>query len=45
LVGSDRHGDLTHLFEADGTITDTALYDPYGDPLTSTGGFDPLVGP
>jgi RHS repeat-associated protein len=44
LVGLDRHGDLTHLFQAEGTITDTALYDPFGDPLASTGGFDPVVG-
>jgi len=44
LAGTDRHGDLTHLHQADGTITDTALYDPYGDPLDITGSFDPHVG-
>ncbi len=44
LVGADRHGDLTHLHDANGVVTDTVVYDPYGDPLVSTGTFDPQVG-
>lgn len=44
LTGSDRHGDLTHLYQPDGTVTDTVLYDPYGVPLDTTGTFNPTVG-
>lgn len=44
LVGVDRHGDVTHLHTPDGTITDTALYDPFGDPLDTTGDFHLQVG-
>jgi RHS repeat-associated protein len=44
LAGADRHGDLTHLYQPDGTVTDTALYDPFGDPADSTGSFNPQVG-
>jgi RHS repeat-associated protein len=44
LAGVDRHGDLTHLYNPDGTITDTASYNPFGEPLDTTGSFDPTVG-
>lgn len=44
LAGTDRHGDLTHLHQTTGTVTNTALYDPYGDPLTTTGTFTPTIG-
>jgi RHS repeat-associated protein len=45
LTGLDRHGDLTWLFDpSTGTITDTAAYDPYGDPAASTGSTAPTVG-
>jgi RHS repeat-associated protein len=45
LTGLDRHGDLTWLFDpATGTVTDTAAYDPYGDPVATTGGTHPTVG-
>ena len=45
LTGLDRHGDLTWLFDpTSGTVTDTAAYDPYGDPIATTGGTAPTVG-
>jgi RHS repeat-associated protein len=44
LAGVDRHGDLTHLYQADGTITDTVSYNPFGDPTDTTGSFAPTVG-
>jgi RHS repeat-associated protein len=44
LAGVDRHGDLTHLYQADGTVTDTASYNPFGDPVDTTGSFGPTVG-
>ena len=37
LAGVDRHGDLTFLFSAAGVVSDTALFDPFGDPLATTG--------
>ena len=37
LAGVDRHGDLTFLFTAAGVVSDTALFDPFGDPLATTG--------
>ena len=44
LVGADRHGDLTHLHNPNGIVSDTVVYDPFGDPLTTTGTFSPQVG-
>jgi RHS repeat-associated protein len=45
LVGLDRHGDLTWLADpVTGQVTDTAMYDPYGNPTASTGGITPTVG-
>ena len=37
LVGRNRHGDLTHLFDADGDLDATRAYDPFGDSLATTG--------
>jgi RHS repeat-associated protein len=45
LTGLDRHGDLTWLADpATGQITDTAMYDPYGDPTATRGSTLPTVG-
>jgi RHS repeat-associated protein len=37
LVGNDRHGDLSYLFTGAGSVTDTTVYTPFGDPVSKTG--------
>ncbi len=45
LVGLDRHGDLAYLLDpATGALTDTAMFDPFGDLTAATGTTDPTVG-
>ncbi|MCP4303671.1 MAG: hypothetical protein GY788_02080, partial [bacterium] len=45
LVGLDRHGDLAYLLDpATGALTDTVMFDPFGDPVAETGTTDPTVG-
>jgi len=45
LVGLDRHGDLTWLADpATGALTDTVMFDPFGDQTATTGSTDPTVG-
>jgi len=44
LVGLDRHGDLTWLADTSGNITDTVMFDPFGDPTASSGQTNPTVG-
>jgi len=44
LAGLDRHGDLSFLYTASGVVSDTAVFDPFGDPATRTGSTDPTLG-
>ena len=44
LAGTNRHGDLTHLFTAAGSIVDSSLYDPFGDVIGTSGTVDPTIG-
>src|SRR5437867_2850089 len=44
LAGLDRHGDLTHLFDAAGSVSDTKVYDPFGQVAASTGTTNPSLG-
>ncbi|HEX7168832.1 MAG TPA: RHS repeat-associated core domain-containing protein, partial [Acidimicrobiales bacterium] len=44
IVGRNRHGDLTHLFDGDGTIDATREYDPFGAVLAATGVAGPAAG-
>ncbi|MEX0847229.1 MAG: RHS repeat-associated core domain-containing protein, partial [Ilumatobacteraceae bacterium] len=44
LVGSDGHGDVTHLFTAAGVVSGSRLYDPFGGPTGSGGTFGVPVG-
>lgn len=44
LVGENRHGDLAWLLDPDGTVTDTTIYDPYGQTAGATGATNPSVG-
>jgi len=45
LVGLDRHGDLAWLADpATGVLTDTVMFDPFGDQTATTGSTDPTVG-
>ncbi len=37
LVGRDRHGDVTHLYSADGTVLASQSYDPFGAVVATTG--------
>jgi RHS repeat-associated protein len=43
IVGRNRHGDVTHLFNAAGTVASTRTFDPFGDVLAATG-YAPQVG-
>jgi len=40
----NNHYDLTALVAADGTVNDTATYDPWGDPVDDTGTTNPVLG-
>jgi RHS repeat-associated protein len=44
LTGLDRHGDLSFLYTATGVVTDTQLFDPFGDPAAETGATSPTLG-
>ena len=44
LAGTNRHGDLTHLFTTAGAIVDSSLYDPFGDVVGESGTVDPTIG-
>ncbi|MCP4304326.1 MAG: hypothetical protein GY788_05500, partial [bacterium] len=45
LVGLDRHGDLAYLLNpTTGALTDTVMFDPFGDPTASSGTTDPTIG-
>jgi RHS repeat-associated protein len=44
LTGLDRHGDLTWLADTSGALTDTMMFDPFGDPTASSGQTNPTVG-
>lgn len=44
LAGLNGHGDLAYLNNASGTVTDTAVYDPFGQVAGETGSTDALVG-
>ncbi len=44
LAGANRHGDITHLHTANGTLTDTTIFDPYGQPQAVTGGSGSHIG-
>jgi RHS repeat-associated protein len=44
IPGFDRHGDLTHLYSVDGTLTDSRIYDPFGTPIGTTGTTNPTLG-
>ena len=37
LIGLNRHGDLSYLFTTGGSLTDSVVYDPFGDPKATTG--------
>lgn len=43
-VVDNNHFDLTALVEPDGSLSDTATYDPWGDPIATTGGTNPVLG-
>lgn len=40
----NNHFDLTALVGSDGTVSDTATYDPWGDPIGTTGSTNPVLG-
>ncbi len=44
LAGLDRHGDLSFLYTASGVVSDTAVFDPFGDPAARTGSTNPTLG-
>ena len=44
LAGLDAHGDLGFLFSAQGVVSDTVLFDPFGDPVAATGSTSPTLG-
>ena len=45
LFGQDRHGDVTALINpTTATVTDTRLYDPFGDVTAQTGTTNPTLG-
>ena len=44
LAGLDAHGDLGFLYSAAGVVSDTALFDPFGDPVAATGSTSPTLG-
>ena len=45
LFGQDRHGDVTALINpATASVTDTRLYDPFGDVAAQTGSTNPTLG-
>ncbi|VAW07822.1 hypothetical protein MNBD_ACTINO02-2805, partial [hydrothermal vent metagenome] len=44
LAGLDRHGDLSFLYTAAGVVSDTAVFDPFGDAVAETGSTDPMLG-
>jgi RHS repeat-associated protein len=44
LVGENRHGDVAWLLDATGTVTDSRVWDPYGQPAGATGATNPSVG-
>ena len=45
LFGQDRHGDVTALINpATAAVTDTRLYDPFGDVAAQTGTTNPTLG-
>ena len=37
LVGLNRHGDLSYLFDSSGVVSDSRVYDPFGDEAAETG--------
>ncbi|MEO8695675.1 MAG: RHS repeat-associated core domain-containing protein [Acidimicrobiales bacterium] len=44
LAGLNRHGDLGFWLDTAGTLTDTAIYDPFGKTITTTGSTGANVG-
>ena len=44
LAGLDAHGDLSFLYSAAGVVSDTAMFDPFGEPVSSTGTTSPTLG-
>jgi RHS repeat-associated protein len=44
LVGENRHGDVAWLLDNAGTVTDTRIWDPYGQAAGATGTTNPSVG-
>ncbi len=44
LVGENRHGDVAWLLDPTGTVTDSRIWDPYGQPAGATGTTNPAVG-
>ncbi|MEZ5378230.1 MAG: LamG-like jellyroll fold domain-containing protein [Acidimicrobiales bacterium] len=43
-AATDGHNDLYGLINPDGTLSDTATFDPYGDPIATTGTTNPVLG-
>lgn len=44
LAGLDRHGDLTHLYDAAGSVTSTKTFNPFGEVAGSSGTMQPTAG-
>jgi RHS repeat-associated protein len=44
FAGENRHGDLAWLLGTNGTVTDTRIWDPYGQAAGVTGTTNPSVG-
>lgn len=44
LVGLNRHGDLSYLFDSSGAVSDSGVYDPFGDEAAETGTTNPTLG-